>query len=514
MGEAFGRGEFAGRGGDEQRVELGTAEGAGGHLGHGNPQCVEQPGAHRIPAHHAPPFPEGDPEVALDVDGAAVGITRGGRKVDPAFSRQIIARHEHDIVATDFAPGTGARTKRGVVIGAALLLLCFLIVTVARVVHAHSVAKGSQAAAGRAPPVDVIVAKAATLGQDLVLPAQTAAWYETTIYARVSGYVASWQVDIGDHVSKGQVMATLETPELDAQLQASRAQLQSSEATVQMRKAEAEFSKTTHERWRDSPKGVVSDQERESKKADYEAAQARLYSANAQVALDKSKVDQYTALTAFKQVKAPFDGTVTERKIDVGNLVTAGSGTSTTSLYRMAQTDPLRVFVDVPQSAAGELMKAGVPAEIRPSGAASGAANAPSGAVFAGKIARSAESINAQARTMRVEVDMPNADHALMPGMYVNVAFSLPPRGSVEVPAAALIFRPGVTQVAKVDAGGKIQFVDVVIARDNGTQVELASGVIAGDKLVLNISSQIAAGRVVAVNTPEPAFASAAGAKH
>ena len=417
--------------------------------------------------------------------GTAQGPTKG------QFPDQV-ARNEHDAVSTDFAADTGAKTKRGVLVGAAILVACFLIVTVVRIVHARSVASEGETAANAAPPVDVVIAKPAAVGQDLVLPAQTAAWYESTIYARVSGYVASWQVDIGDHVTKGQVLASIETPELDAQLQAARAQLQSSEATVQARKAEAEFSKTTNERWRDSPKGVVSDQERESKKADFQAAEARLYSATAQVALDKSKVDQYTALTAFKQVKAPFDGTVTERKIDVGNLVTAGSGASTTSLYRMAQTDPLRVFVDVPQSAAGELMKAGVPAEIRATGAVGG--------VFAGKIARSAESINAQARTMRVEVDMPNANHSLVPGMYVNVAFSLPTRGSVEVPAAVLIFRPGATQVAKVDGSGKIQFVTVVIARDNGNQVELSSGVTAGDKLVLNISSQIAAGQVVAAN--------------
>jgi hypothetical protein len=137
-------------------------------------------------------------------------------------------------------------------------------------------------------------------------------------------------------------------------------------------------------------------------------------------------------------------------------------------------------------------MTAGVPAEIRATGAVGG--------VFSGKIARSAESINAQARTMRVEVDMPNAGHALVPGMYVNVAFRLPPRGLVDVPAAALIFRASGTQVAQVDAGGKVGFQDVVIARDNGSLVELASGVKPGDRLVLNISSQIAAGQTVAVN--------------
>jgi RND family efflux transporter MFP subunit len=295
-------------------------------------------------------------------------------------------------------------------------------------------------------------------------------------------------VDIGDHVKKGQVLATIETPELDAELSAARAQLKASEAQVSAREAEAQFSKTTNERWRDSPKGVVSEQERESKKADYESANARLFAANAQVALDKSKVDQYGALAQFKLVVAPFDGTITERKIDIGNLVTAGSTSTTTPLYRIAQTDPLRVFVDVPQNSAEELIKAGVPAEIRSAGAA-----------FSGTIARSAESINAQARTMRVEVDMPNAKHALLPGTYVNVAFRLQPRGLVEVPAAALIFRPNATQVARVGADGKVSFQTVSIARDNGSLVELGSGVNPGDRLVLNISSQIVPGQSVSV---------------
>jgi RND family efflux transporter MFP subunit len=413
---------------------------------------------------------------------------------DPSHSKypDDVPRGEHDEVSTSFAPETGRRTKTGVGIAAAFFLVCFVVVIMVRYFHAHAVAQAGETAYSTPPPVDVVIARPATDGQDLVLPGETAAWYETTIYARVNGYVAKWLVDIGDHVKKGQVLAIIETPELDAELQAARAQLKASEAQVGARKAEAEFSKTTNERWRDSPKGVVSEQERESKKADFESSEARLFAGNAQVNLDKSKVDQYNALTEFKQVKAPFDGTITERKIDIGNLVTAGSGSTTTPLYRMAQTDPLRIFVDVPQSASGELMNAGAPAEIRATGAVGG--------VFSGKIARSAESINAQARTMRVEVDMPNANHALVPGMYVTIAFRLPPRGLVEVPAAALIFRASGTQVAQVDASGKIQFDDVVIARDNGSLVELASGVQRGDKLVLNISSQIASGQKVAVN--------------
>lgn len=420
---------------------------------------------------------------------------------DPSHSRypDESSRAEHDAVSTSFSPETGRKAKRGVAIAAVVLALSFVLVSVVRYLHARGVAEAGEAAYSRPPPVDVVIAKAATVGQDLVLPGETAAWYDTTIYARVNGYVASWQVDIGDQVKKGQVLATIETPELDAEFSAAKAQLQASLAQVSARKAEAAFSKTTNERWRDSPKGVVSEQERESKKSDYESAEARLNAAEAQVALDQSKVAQYSALTEFRQVKAPFDGTVTERKIDVGNLITAGSGTTTTSLYRMAQTDPLRIFVDVPQSAAGELMNAGVPAEIRATGAVGG--------VFSGKIARSAESLDSQARTMRVEVDMPNAKHSLVPGMYVNVAFHLPIRGSVEVPAAALIFRGTGTQVAKVESGGKIRFEDVTIARDNGSLVELASGAKPGDRLVLNISSQIAAGQAVVANDPDAANA-------
>jgi RND family efflux transporter MFP subunit len=413
---------------------------------------------------------------------------------DPSRSRypDESSRSEQDAVSTEFSPETGRRTKRGVVIAAAILVLAFALVSVLRYFHAQTVAAAGEKAYSLPPPVDVVIARAATVGQDLVLPGETAAWYDTTLYARVNGYVASWQVDIGDQVKKGQVLATIETPELDAELAAAKAQLQASQAQVVARKAEAAFSKSTNERWRDSPKGVVSEQERESKKADYESSEARLYAADAQVALDQSKVAQYTALTEFRQVKAPFDGTITERKIDVGNLVAAGSGPTTTPLYRMAQTDPLRIYVDVPQSASGELMNAGVPAEIRATGAVGG--------VFSGKIARSAESLNAQARTMRVEVDMPNAKHSLVPGMYVNVAFQLPARGNVEVPAAALIFRSSGTQVARIDDKGRIQFNDVDIARDNGSLVELASGAKPGDRLVLNISSQITGGQTVTAN--------------
>jgi RND family efflux transporter MFP subunit len=163
-------------------------------------------------------------------------------------------------------------------------------------------------------------------------------------------------------------------------------------------------------------------------------------------------------------------------------------------LYRLTQNDPLRVFVDVPQRAAEELMKPGVQAQIRATGAA--------GTVFSGKVARSADAINPQARTMRTEVDLPNPGNALVPGMYVTVSFELPAKGQVQVPAAALIFRAGGPEVARVGGDGKVQFVKVTIARDDGSYLELGPGVAVGDRLVLNISSQIGPGEAVAVDNP------------
>jgi len=443
------------------------------------------------PPETPPPGPAATP-----TDGPAATLTDGRA---PESCPDDVSRAEAGGVSTSFDPDIGSRVKKAVVIMAAALLFGFVVVRVVRFFDERAVAHAGETAYAAPPPVDVVVARAVTTGQDLVLPGQTAAWYESIIYARVNGYVGKWLVDIGDHVKKDQLLATIETPELDAELAAARAQLKTSEAQVGAREAEAEFAKTTNERWRDSPKGVVSEQERESKKADYNSASARLYAANAQVALDKSRVDQYTALTQFKRVIAPFDGIITERKIDLGNLVTAGSNSTTTPLYRITLNNPLRVFVDVPQSAAEELMKQGVPAEVRAMGSYAG--------IFPGKIARSAEAINPQARTMRVEVDLPNANNALVPGMYVTVAFRLEPKGLVEVPAAALIFRANGPQVARVNGSGKVEFVNVTIARDDGSLVELGPGVRPGDRLVLNISSQIAPGQAVAVN--DPAVASA-----
>ena len=398
------------------------------------------------------------------------------------------------------APGAGRRMQilaGGVAI---LLLIGFFLVNHFRSQDESLLAQTTAEQASAVPSVDIVTAHPSPATQMLTLPGETAAWYESTIYARVNGYVAKWFVDIGDRVQKGQVLATIDTPELDAQLVAAQAKLRASDALVKVREAEADFAKTTYERWRGSPKGVVSDQEREAKKADFDSAVARLNAAHAQVNLDQADVDRLTALTTFKQVTAPYEGTIIERRIDIGNLVTAGSTANTTPLYRMSQDDPMRVFVDVPQRVASDIA-VGAPAHV--------AMNDQPNGELQGSVTRTSQAINPRARTLRAEVDLPNPDGKLVPGMYVSVRFGLQTKALAQVPAAALVFRSSGPQIAVVNSDNTVHFRDVTIARDNGPIVDIGSGVSPGDKIVLNISSQIADGSKVTVNEVEDGLASA-----
>ena len=425
------------------------------------------------------------------------------RRTDYGDDTQAVESHA---ASARFDPRTGERLKRAAVIIAVVFGIAFVLVSVDRFFKARSVARATHEAAAAPPLVVIVTAQPVGAQQRLVLPGYTAAWHASTIYARVNGYVGKWFADIGDHVHAGQVLALIETPDLDAELAAARAQLKADQAMVLVRKSESEFARTTYARWRDSPKGVVSDQEREEKKAAYDSAIARQRSAEADAALAEAQVTKYQAMAQFKQVTAPYDGVITVRDIDIGNLVTAGSTAATTPLYVMTQNHPIRIFVDAPQSAASDLIETNAAVQIESS----------AGAVrdYSGKVARTSQALNAQARTLRIEVDIPNPKDELVPGMYVKVGFALPARGLVQVPAAALVFRASGPQVARLDPSGHLSFRPVTIARDDGNVVELSSGVAPGDRLALNVSSQIAEGervRAQDVQAEKPAAAAAAG---
>jgi RND family efflux transporter MFP subunit len=338
------------------------------------------------------------------------------------------------------------------------------------------------------PAVDVVNVNFAPPSESIGYPGETRGWYESTIYARTNGSVDQWFVDIGDHVHKGQVLATIDTPDLDAQLQAAQHQLVVSQSQVEVVKAQSDFAKSTYDRWRDSPKGVVSEQERDEKKAEYASSVAQLRAAEAKVSADQADVDRLNAIEGYKQVTAPFDGVITSRHIDIGDLVTSGSTTSTTSLYTVAQISEIRVFVDVPQQAT-----AGLDVGVR----AVAMANEFPDKKFEGNITRTSHAIDPVTRTLRVEVDLENPDLVLMPGMYIKVDFNIPHKGLLRVPASALMFRSGGPQVAVVDKDGKVQFRDVQIAIDNGDYVEIGSGVFPNEKVALNLSDQIAEGQKV-----------------
>ncbi len=412
-------------------------------------------------------------------------------------------RPQQNRVSTEYPPRTGRILIWGAGALVILLAIGFVIAFFVRR-HDNAIADDRATAAADAKvTLDVVTVQPSPRNYPLSLPGETAGWYQSTIYARVDGYIGSWSADIGDRVTQGQVLATIETPELDQQLNAARAKAAASEAQVQVAESQVSITKLTYDRWKDSPQGVVSEQEREEKKADYDSAVARLLEAKAQAQLDEADVGRYSAFEAFKQVTAPYDGVITARRIDIGDLISAGSGANTTPLYSIAQSNLIRVFVDVPQRAAADMV-VGLTANAT--------GNQFPDRIFHGKVARSSMSLDTRTRTQRTEVDIPNPDLSLIPGMYVQVVFELNQRGLVQVPAAAILFRPSGLEVAVVDSENKVEFRPVAIAKDDGDTVELAGGVSAGDRVALNISSAVASGEEVTVIDDDKAESSPAPA--
>ena len=260
------------------------------------------------------------------------------------------------------------------------------------------------------PIVATVTPKQGVTGQQVSLPGDIEAWFEAPIYARVSGYLKTWYFDFGAHVQKGQLLADIDAPDLDAQLAAAKARLASAQAQVKVREAERNFAETTYDRWRDSPKGVVSQQETEAKKAEYGSSDARYKAAQAEANVNQSQVDQLTALEAFKRILAPFDGIVTQRNTDVGALINAGSSTSNgPQLFRVADVHEMRVFVQVPQEQSPN-MRAGLTAEVT-------LPQYPD-KTFKAVVSTTSEAINKTARTLLVELHADNTDNLLQPGTF------------------------------------------------------------------------------------------------
>ena len=360
-----------------------------------------------------------------------------------------------------------------------------------RWVHAKNVARWTDTQA--IPTVNLITPQRGVSGQQTVLPGNVQAWYEAPIYARVNGYLKNWYFDYGAHVKKGDLLALIDAPDLDAELAAAQANLKAAEAQTKVREAEVEFARTTFARWRDSPKGVVSEQETESKKADFNSATARYNASLADVNADRGVVDRLNALEEFKRIVAPFDGIVTARNTDIGALINAGSGSgggtgggSAPQLFRVADVHEMRVFVQVPQEMSASL-RAGMAADLH-------LPQYPD-RVFKSVVATTAGAINESARTLLVELHADNADGLLQPGTYTEVHFDLPGDPQmVRIPSSALIFRQDDMQVAVVGAGDRVQLRPVKLGRNLGTDVEVLTGLAPSDRVIESPPDSLATG--------------------
>lgn len=327
------------------------------------------------------------------------------------------------------------------------------------------------------PSVLVIQPKAEPPAQELVLPSTLEAFTESPIYARTNGYLARWYKDIGSKVAKGELLADIETPEVDQEL------LQAKAARNQAQ-AQLGLAKTSADRWETLRKmDAVAQQETDEKSSGFTQAEAAVASATANV----RRLEQ---LESFKHIYAPFAGTIVRRNTDVGALINAGSGNNQ-ELFVLAQISPIRVYIDVPEIYA---------ASVRPGTSASLEVASLPGQRVTGSVVRTADAIDPQTRTLRTEIDVPNKDSKLFPGSYAQVHFAAAfaaPRMSV--PVNALLFRAEGTRAAVVGSDGKVHLKAVTIGRDYGTTVEILSGLSPSDAIVLNPSDSLEDGQAVNV---------------
>ncbi|MDB6138399.1 MAG: efflux transporter, family, subunit [Verrucomicrobiaceae bacterium] len=330
--------------------------------------------------------------------------------------------------------------------------------------------------------VNVVTVKHDAKPHDILLPGDITAMQETTLYARAKGYVSKWLVDIGDNVKNGQLLAEIETPELDQQLAAARDSLKQAETNV-------ELARTTAERWEKlvSDK-VVSKQENDEKQASFKAQTEGL-------SATKAELGRLEQLQGFKKITAPFAGKITARKIDNGSLVSEGSGNAGTVLFTIAQTDPLRVFVNVPQDEA-PLIAIGNEAKLIVKELAS--------RDFTGKVTRTSGALDPTSRTLRTEVEVPNNDGALFAGMYAEVKFTLREKAApILIPANVFVFKPEGTQAAIVTADNKIHWQKIEVGRDFGTTMEVLKGLEDNVRVVMNPSDDLTEGLEVEARQPD-----------
>jgi RND family efflux transporter MFP subunit len=329
------------------------------------------------------------------------------------------------------------------------------------------------------PAVAVVAPERGAPQEEIVLPGTIQAFTDAPIYARTNGDLRKWYVDIGAHVRAGELIAEIDTPELDQQLQAARADL----ATAQ---ANARLAQTTAERYRDLIKSdSVSRQDLDNANGSLEAREAAVESARANV----KRLEQ---LQAFRRIEAPFAGVVTARNTDIGALIDSGSNAK--ELFHVAAVNRLRVFVNVPE-VYSRAARTGLAADLT--------LKEFPGRRFTGTLARTSSSIDVASRTLLTEIDVDNAKGELLPGSYAEVHIKLPTAAAtLKLPVDALIFKTDGLQVATVDAGNRVALVTVAAGRDFGDTVEIVSGLRGDERVVANPPDSLVPGQIVRVVAP------------
>jgi RND family efflux transporter MFP subunit len=373
--------------------------------------------------------------------------------------------------------------RKGLVIGG-ITLIVLLGIAIIYGVRSRATAEDDlklSTAAAAIPSVNVIHPSEGSAAQEIVLPGNTQAFTDTPIYARTNGYLRRWYVDIGSHVRKGQLLAEIETPELDQQLQQAEADLKSAEANMQL-------ARTTSVRWQSLlEKHAVSKQETDQMVSDYAARQANY-------AASQANVRRLQELQGYERVTAPFDGTITARNTDIGALIGTGSGTTPHELFHLAAVGRLRIYVAVPEVYADS---------VRDGAKVSITQDADPKTIITGTISRNSSAIDQMSRTLNVQVDVDNGNGQLLPGAYVFVHLKLPAAShTVTIPSNALLFRAEGLRVGVV-RDGVVQLVPITIGHDFGATVEVTSGLTPNDTIVLDPSDSLTSGTKVEVNAPQ-----------
>lgn len=411
---------------------------------------------------------------------------------------------------TEIAPTEQKTASRAVVrfAGAgALLIVLIAIGAFPRLARQREALAAIQESPVTHPVVTVLHPQMGKSTSELLLPGNIEPLYTASVYARTEGYLERRNVDIGSGVKAGQVLAVISSPEVDQQLLQARAtlaqsgaSLQQAHAALQQAKANAELARLTKER--DLPLGekhaisqqIVDEvvQSYNARVADVSAAEANIVAAQANVTANRANVARLEQMQGFERVLAPFDGVITARNVERGDLVSTGSAAAAKPLFGIAQSGTLRIQIDVPQSEAVNIQdgqKASITVRER------------LGREYTGTVVRSAASLDSAARTMLTEVQVDNRDGSLLPGMYAQVKFTLSgQRSSLIIPTSSLVIDHSGMHVVAIQSQDRIHFASVVIGKDMGTQVEVLSGIQASDTLVASPSDLLHEGQQVQVH--------------